>query len=112
MRALARQLRQNSTIPEGILWGLLRDRRLAGLKFRRHHPIGPYVVDFSCQSRGLVVELDGQSHDDRGLQDHERQHYLEAVAALRVFRVVHDDVLRDRETVILGQCKAVGIEIV
>jgi very-short-patch-repair endonuclease len=95
MRERARQLRRDLTIPERLLWGLLRDRRLAGVKFRRQHPIGPYVVDFYCVSRGLVVELDGQSHADAGREDQIRQNYLESVVGLRVFRVAHDNVVRD-----------------
>ncbi|MFI5457682.1 MAG: endonuclease domain-containing protein [Isosphaerales bacterium] len=112
MKARARQLRKNSTFPEQTLWGLLRDRRLAEAKFRRQHPVGPYVVDFYCVSHGLVVELDGRSHQDRGVQDEQRQHYLESVAGLRVFRVDNDDVLHNRESVILGLLLALGIEIV
>ena len=69
MRARRGQLRRDGTIPERLLWGLLRDRRLQGVKFRRQHPIGPYIVDFYCASCGLVVELDGRSHDDRGVPD-------------------------------------------
>jgi very-short-patch-repair endonuclease len=60
----------------------------------------------------LVVELDGRSHDDRGLADRRRQDYLEAVAGLRVVRVANDDVLRDPESVILGLLRALGIPIV
>jgi len=48
---------------ERLLWKLLRDRRLAGLKFRRQVPIGTYVVDFVCLGRRLVVEADGPFHD-------------------------------------------------
>jgi very-short-patch-repair endonuclease len=112
MKARARQLRRNATIPERLLWGLLRDRRLAGVKFRRQHPIGPFVVDFYCAAEGLVVELDGHSHHDRGYQDRERQLYLETVAGLRVVRVDNDDILQDSESVILGLLKTLGIEIV
>jgi very-short-patch-repair endonuclease len=72
--------------------------------------VGPYVVDFFCVSRRLVVELDGRNHHDRGVQDDERQRYLESVAGLRVIRVDNDDVLHDRESVILGLLKALGIE--
>jgi very-short-patch-repair endonuclease len=110
MRSRAQELRATATIPERILWGLLRDRRFAGVKFRRQHVVGPYVVDFYCPSHALVVELDGRSHDDRGNSDHERQRYLENVARLRVFRVSNDDVLRDRENVILGLLKTLGFE--
>jgi len=101
-----------STSPERTLWGLLRDRRLAGAKFRRQHPVGPYVVDFYCQFHRLVVELDGRSHHDRGVPDEQRQHHLESVAGLRVVRIDNDDVLRDPESVILWLLIALGIEIV
>jgi adenine-specific DNA-methyltransferase len=102
----------NSTGPERTLWGLLRDRRLAGAKFRRQHPVGPYIVDFYCQAHRLVVELDGRSHHDRGVPDEQRQHYLESVAGLRVVRIDNDEVLRDPESVILWLLIALGIEIV
>ncbi len=93
-----------------MLWGLLRDRRLVGAKFRRQHPIGPYVVDFYSSSHRLVVELDGRSHHDRGVYDVQRQEYLQSVAGLRVLRIDNDDVLRDRESVVLGLVKALGFE--
>jgi very-short-patch-repair endonuclease len=109
MRAQARELRKNATGPERALWGLLRDRRLCGAKFRRQHAVGPYVVDFYCPVRRLVVEIDGRSHDDRGEADRRRQEYLESVAKLKVFRVRNDDVLYHREAVILGLLRALGI---
>ena len=111
MRARARELRRNATFPERILWGLLRDRRLSGVKFRRQHAVGPYVVDFYCSSHRLVVELDGRSHDDRGLADRQRQDYLESFGGLRVFRVGNDDLLHDRENVLLGVLRALSIAI-
>ena len=112
MRTRARGLRKNPTIPERILWGLLRDRRLAAAKFRRQHCVGPYIVDYYCAAARLVVELDGRSHDDRGNSDRERQDYLEYVARLRVIRIGNDDVLDDPESVILGLMKALGVPIV
>ena len=111
MRARARELGTNSTVPERILWELLRDRRLAGAKFRRQHPVGPYIVDFYCQSHRLVVELDGRSHDDRGVPDEQRQNYLESVAGLRVVRIENDDIVRNPESVILWLLIALRIEI-
>jgi adenine-specific DNA-methyltransferase len=59
---LARALRRNLTPAEQTLWRLLRDRRLAGFKFRRQHPFGPYVLDFFSPAARVVVELDGDSH--------------------------------------------------
>ena len=55
-----------ATIPERMLWNRLRGGNLAGLKFRRQQPLGPYIVDFFCHEAGLVVEVDGRSHDGRG----------------------------------------------
>ena len=111
MKSRARELRANAPVPERILWGLLRDLRFAGVTFRRQHPAGPYAVDFYCPAHALVVELDGQSHDDRGIADHEREGYLKNVAHLRVFRVTNDDVLQDRERVIFGLLKTLGFEV-
>jgi very-short-patch-repair endonuclease len=90
---------------------LLRDRRLVGIKFRRQHCVGPYIVDFYCFSHCLVVELDGRSHDDRGESDRARQVYLESVADLRVIRIGNDDILHDPESVILGLLRALGVPV-
>jgi very-short-patch-repair endonuclease len=63
MRALAKQLRQNPTPMEEKLWQRLRASQLQGLKFRFQHTIEPAIVDFCCPSIGLVVEVDGDTHD-------------------------------------------------
>ncbi len=59
-----RQLRRNQTEAERILWERLRDRRLAGFKFRRQHRVGPYYADFVCTEARLIVEPDGSQHLD------------------------------------------------
>ena len=58
----ARRLRRHQTDVERKLWYELRNRRLSKFKFRRQQPIGPYIVDFFCSEKGLVVELDGSQH--------------------------------------------------
>ena len=58
----ARVLRRTLTPPEARLWVYLRRRALGGLKFRRQHPLGPYVLDFYCAEARLAVEVDGQHH--------------------------------------------------
>src|SRR5262245_16541243 len=58
----ARQLRKNQTDAERFLWRGLRSRQLAGYKFRRQEPIGPFIVDFVCYEKRLVIELDGGQH--------------------------------------------------
>ncbi len=62
MSPRARRLRVMMTDAERMLWKALRNRQLDGLKFRRQHPIGPYVLDFLCEERRFAVELDGGHH--------------------------------------------------
>jgi very-short-patch-repair endonuclease len=59
----ARGMRRLQTDAERKLWFLLRDRHLGGAKFRRQQPFGPYILDFVCFERKLVVEIDGGQHD-------------------------------------------------
>jgi very-short-patch-repair endonuclease len=63
-RDIARKLRRDATAAEQLIWLLLRDRRLSGIKFRRQLPIGPYIADFASIQHRLVVELDGGQHAD------------------------------------------------
>ena len=56
-------MRRDQTYAEAALWKMLRGRGFEGLKFRRQVPIGPYIVDFACLKRHLVVEVDGGIHD-------------------------------------------------
>ena len=106
----ARRLRHDSTLPERILWGSLRGAQLAGLKFRRQHSIGPFVVDFYCHEAKLVVELDGDSHIGRADADSRRTQYLES-QGLRVLRVNNDDVIQDLEAVWRGILLACGLDL-
>jgi very-short-patch-repair endonuclease len=57
-----RQLREDQTKAESRAWWLLRNRTLPGFKFRRQHPIGPFLVDFCCAELSLILELDGSVH--------------------------------------------------
>ena len=59
----ARELRARQTDAESLLWYALRGRRLCGLKFRRQYPIEPFIADFVCVEKQLVVEVDGDYHD-------------------------------------------------
>ena len=74
-RNRARALRQRQTLAEAALWRCLRSNQLGGLKFRRQHPIPPYIVDFYCDAHKLVVEIDGSQHSVQG--DARRTAYLE-----------------------------------
>ncbi len=92
----ASQLRREMTLPEVVLWERLRRGGLADLKFRRQHPIGPYVLDFYCASARLCVEVDGLAHDSvqQAERDQRRTSWLER-QNIRVLRVVAADILRD-----------------
>ncbi|MEO8752452.1 MAG: endonuclease domain-containing protein [Casimicrobiaceae bacterium] len=88
----ARELRQAQTDAEAKLWWYLRDRRLAGHKFRRQYPFGRYVVDFVCIERRLIVELDGGQHVVRAEHDDRRTAFLSAIG-YTVLRYWGDDTL-------------------
>ena len=92
----ARELRENSSIPERVLWGLLRNRRLGSLKFRRQVAFDSYVVDFYCAEYKLVVELDGQSHDGQLAKDAKRTEYLESLG-LHVIRITNSELATNPE---------------
>jgi len=94
----ARQLRQHSTDAERRMWSALRDRRLLRYKFRRQHPIGPYIVDFACTKHALVIELDGGQHADN-TSDARRTAWLES-RGWRVIRFWNNHVLENTTGVI------------
>ena len=96
-----RELRQRSTEPEQLLWGVLRNRRLGGHKFRRQHSVGAFIVDFVCVEQKLVIELDGGYHDYVAEEDLARQKSLER-AGYRVLRFANEDVLADVEAVAIA----------
>ena len=95
--SLARQLRKNSTRAERKLWRYLRLRSLAGFKFVRQQPIGPYVVDFVCREQRLVIEVDGSQHADNR-RDAVRDRWL-AAHRYRVLRFWNNEVLGNIEGV-------------
>ncbi|MBM4043095.1 MAG: DUF559 domain-containing protein, partial [Planctomycetes bacterium] len=97
----ARELRSKQTAAEAILWELLRNRRLAGLKFRRQHQLGDYVIDFYCAEARLAIELDGPVHDSPGRRQHDakRDAYLESLG-VTVKRFRNEEVSEDPEGVL------------
>jgi very-short-patch-repair endonuclease len=96
--ARARRLRLNSTNAELRLWNKLRSRAIDGCKFVRQEPIGPYVVDFVCRERRLVVEVDGGQHADSE-SDRLRDEWLRA-RNYRVLRFWNNDVIRNTNGVL------------
>jgi very-short-patch-repair endonuclease len=78
-RAAAKKLRANATPHERMLWRALKELPVEGTHFRRQAPIGPYVVDFFCPAKRLIIELDGGHHndDETAERDRKRQLWLE-----------------------------------
>jgi very-short-patch-repair endonuclease len=97
----AKALRRRMDLPEVVLWAALRGRQLDGLKFRRQHPLGPYVLDFYCHEAKLAVEVDGYSHDveDRPRRDAIRDAFV-AERGVRTLRVLAVDVLKNLDSVV------------
>ena len=93
----ARRLRRNLTDAERKLWNRLRSGQLGGLKFRRQHPIPPYIVDLYCEAKRLVVELDGSQHNED--VDRVRTRFLEQ-QGLTVLRFWDNDVLLQVDAVL------------
>ena len=93
-------MRRDLTPPERKLWGRLQAEQL-GAKFRKQHPIGPYIADFFCWEKGLVIECDGDSHySDAGLvYDQERDDYLTGLG-LTVLRFANTEVSQNLEGVL------------
>jgi very-short-patch-repair endonuclease len=104
--AFARRLRHEPPVTERLLWTLLRDRRLEGLKFRRQVPLGRYVADFLCPRHRLIVEADGPHHED-SLHDVERDAWLRS-QGFRVLRFTNKTIQNAPDVVlaeILTTCR-------
>ena len=78
LRLKARQLRNNSTLSEVLLWQEIKDRKLLGYQFHRQVPMLNYIVDFYCHELKLAIEIDGDSHEYKVGYDKMRQKELEA----------------------------------
>ena len=99
--AHARILRHGQSTPEAVLWRLLRGRHFSGLKFRRQHPIGPFITDFYCADLHWVIEVDGGQHNtaEAKAYDERRTGYI-AGQGVTVTRFWSDEVMERREAVI------------
>ena len=96
-----RELRQTSTVAERKVWSLVRNRKIAGCKFRRQVPIGRYFADFACLEARLIVELDGDQHAEQVEYDAARTEALEA-AGWMVLRFWNGKVLANPEGVAMA----------
>ena len=96
-RDRARELRRDMTLAERKLWQVLKGRGLDGHRFRRQHPLGPYIADFACLEAGIVIEVDGSQHHDSE-QDGYRDRYMQSTG-FKVLRFWNNDVLANPEGV-------------
>jgi very-short-patch-repair endonuclease len=99
MKDHVRELRQNSTDAERRLWHFLRAKRLKGYKFRRQHLVYPFVVDFICLEKKLVVELDGGQHAERSRYDEKRTLFLQSKGYM-VLRFWNNEIFKETEAVL------------
>jgi very-short-patch-repair endonuclease len=83
---------------EQVLWYHLRCRQISGLKFRRQHPFGDYILDFVCLGNKLVIEVDGGQHGQQAGYDKDRTRKLRT-AGFRILRCWNNEVLKDIESV-------------
>ena len=109
-RDFARGLRRRQTDAERRIWARLRDRRLLGAKFARQVPIGPYIVDFCCRERKLIVELDGGQHAAHADYNVGRTAFLQALG-YRVLRFWDNDALSNTNGVLQRIAEAVAATV-
>jgi very-short-patch-repair endonuclease/restriction endonuclease S subunit len=101
LRDFARTLRNNQTDAEHLMWRMLRDRRIAGAKFRRQHPVPPYVLDFYCHELKLAIELDGGQHGEPTGCERDRQRDAAlSERGITVLRFWNNEVLTETEAVL------------
>ncbi|RJF76069.1 endonuclease domain-containing protein [Rhodopseudomonas palustris] len=100
-RRHARELRKTSTDAERLMWSALRDKQLDGFSFKRQVPIGPFIADFACHAKKLVVEIDGGQHfsDDAERADAARTAAIEA-RGFRLIRFSNAEVMSNRDGVL------------
>ena len=105
----ARQLRRDSTVAEKAMWSLLRDRRLYQYKFRRQHVIHPYIVDFVCLQKRLIIELDGEHHKDQVVYDEERSLFL-TQKGYKILRFWNQTIFSKDEEIITAIISALHVD--
>lgn len=94
LREFAREMRRAPVLTERVLWRLLRDRRLDGLKFRRQVPLGSYIADFVCFQHRIIVEADGPRHDSEEAKAYDAQRDADLMdMGYRVIRFRNDEVM-------------------
>ena len=99
LKERAKALRKAGLLHEALLWNELKRKQFQGLDFDRQKIIGNYIVDFFCAERGVVLEADGISHEERGDHDSERDEYLQSLG-LVVIHLLAKDLLQNMEGVL------------
>jgi len=99
IRRYASQMRSTQTDAEQLMWALLRDRRLAGVKFRRQHPVDRYILDFYCSEYKIAIELDGGQHQEQVAYDEKRSAAL-SKKGIQVLRFWNNQVLAETEGIL------------
>lgn len=101
LRDRRRDLRNNQTPAEKMLWKYISKDKILGLRFLRQYSAGPYILDFYCPKIRLGIELDGEVHnkEDRKLYDKDRSKYLESLD-IQIIRFWNSDVLNDIKSVL------------
>jgi very-short-patch-repair endonuclease len=101
LKEQARELRNNCTLSEKLLWQKLKGKQLKGYDFHRQKPLNYYIVDFYCNELGLAIELDGSVHraEDTIYRDKRRQEALEE-CGIRFLRFSDEDIYRNIQDVL------------
>jgi len=105
----AKELLDSPTRAEEFLWEKIRRNQLSGFKFRRQHPIANFIADFYCHEVRLVIEVDGNIHDETEQMDYDqgKEYDLESMG-LRIIRFKNKEVLSDIDSVVLKIKKVIA----
>jgi very-short-patch-repair endonuclease len=96
---LAKDMRNNMTEAEKLLWAKLKNRKLSGYKFRNQHPVYRYILDFYCHEKLLAIEIDGDIHKDRKDYDEYRDEFMKSLD-IKTLRFHNHEVLHNIDTVL------------
>ncbi|PWS32279.1 endonuclease domain-containing protein [Pedobacter paludis] len=101
LKERAKALRYAENLPEVLFWMQITKKRFHKIDFDRQRIIGNYIVDFYIKKLGLVIEIDGDSHDDKEVYDKAREEYFFSLG-LKVYRITVDDVMKNMEFALMG----------
>ena len=100
VKTFRRKLRSNSTPAEAALWNILKEKKIAGLQFRRQYSIGNFILDFYCPKIKLAIELDGSYHDFVDIKDLERDKYLADNFGIQTIRFENKKVFQEPDSIV------------